>query len=135
MTSLATLEISTDQRMELLDLTAKLRGLVRQSGIQSGLAVVYVPHTTAGLTINENTDPHVRADILAALERAVPTSGQYTHAEGNAHAHVKASLLGHSVTLIIDHGKLVLGHWQALFFCELDGPRRREVHVKLQADP
>ncbi len=132
--SLHRLEISTQQRMELVDLTAKLKGLVRQSGVREGICVVAVMHTTAGITVNENTDPHVRDDILAALERAVPSSGHYTHAEGNAHAHVKSSLVGHSTALVVSDGKLQLGSWQAVYLCEFDGPRRREVQVKLQAD-
>ncbi|MHB1846733.1 MAG: secondary thiamine-phosphate synthase enzyme YjbQ [Deltaproteobacteria bacterium] len=132
--SLHRFEISTEQPMELVDVTQRLKGLVRQSGVTEGSCLVFVPHTTAGLTINENTDPHVRDDILAALERAVPAGGPYTHAEGNAHAHVKASLVGHSVALIVSGGRLALGTWQAVFLCEFDGPRRRELVVKIQAD-
>jgi secondary thiamine-phosphate synthase enzyme len=97
--------------------------------------VVYVPHTTAAITINENADPTVRQDILMALRKAVPDSLPYDHSEGNSPAHVKSSLVGASVTLLVEDGRMVLGTWQGIFFCEFDGPRRRRVHVKILALP
>jgi len=103
---------------------------VRESKVAAGLCVVYVPHTTAGVTINENADPSVRRDMLMALARAVPDSLPYTHGEGNAPAHVKASLVGSSVSVVIQDGRLRLGTWQGIFLCEFDGPRERHVLVK-----
>lgn len=127
-----TLHVETKQRCELVDITDALRQVVRRSGLDSGLLVAYVPHTTAGITVNENADPTVRHDILADLERLVP-QGQpaYRHLEGNSDSHTKASLVGHSATLLVEKGDLVLGTWQGVFFCEFDGPRRRRVHIQL----
>src|SRR5688572_1020571 len=113
------LEIKTDAAEQFVDLTSKVKGLVQKSGVQSGLAVVYCQHTTAGLTIQENTDPALKEDILAALERAVPKGAAYKHNEENAHAHVRAALLGSSATVLIDGGKLLLGAWQAIYLVEL----------------
>jgi len=107
---------------------------VRESGVQSGVCVVFVPHTTAGVTINENADPDVVRDMDAALGKAVPWSANYAHAEGNAAAHVKASLMGSSVTVPVEEGRLVLGTWQGIYFCEFDGPRKRRVHVQVLSD-
>ena len=128
------LTIKTVARFEMIDITGRVAALVRESGIKQGNCHAFVPHTTAAVTINENADPDVPRDILAALDRIVPLSESYRHAEGNAAAHVKASLLGSSQTLLIDDGSLVLGTWQSLFFCEFDGPRTRKVLVKLTAD-
>ena len=128
------LTIETTSRFEMIDITGRVAALVRESGIKQGLCHAFVPHTTAAVTINENADPDVPRDILAALDRIVPLSGNYRHAEGNAAAHVKASLFGSSQTLLIEDGSLVLGTWQSLFFCEFDGPRTRKVLVKLAAD-
>jgi secondary thiamine-phosphate synthase enzyme len=108
---------------------ARIDGL----GIKDGVVTVFVPHTTAGITVNENADPSVTADISAALERAVPWEAQYKHTEGNAAAHVKASLMGSSVQLIVDCGRLLLGTWQAVYFCEFDGPRSRSVWIAVTA--
>ncbi len=127
------LDLATKQRCEMLDVTAEVKDLVAKSGVRSGLCVVFCPHTTAGITINENSDPDVRADFLFALERAVPNSG-FKHSEGNSDAHVKASMVGSSATLVIADGKLQLGRWQAIYLCEFDGPRRRLVWVKIQSD-
>ncbi len=113
-----------------------MRAAVRKAGVRSGIAVVYVPHTTAAVTIQENADPDVRSDLLLALENAVPEKaarGAYRHAEGNSDAHVKSSLVGSSVTIVVEGGDLLLGTWQGVFFCEFDGPRRRTVHVKVMA--
>ncbi len=128
------LTIKTAARFEMIDITGRVAALVRESGIKQGVCHAFVPHTTAAVTINENADPDVPRDILAALDRIVPLSERYQHAEGNAAAHVKASLFGSSQTMLIEDGSLVLGTWQSLFFCEFDGPRTRKVLVKLTAD-
>lgn len=121
--------VRTNARCEMIDITDKVATFVRESGLRDGICHVFVPHTTAALTINENADPDVPRDILDSLDRVVPLSNRYRHAEGNAAAHVKASLLGASQTVFVENGRLVLGTWQSLFFCEFDGPRTREVLV------
>jgi secondary thiamine-phosphate synthase enzyme len=126
-----TIEIRTRSREEFVDLTAEVGRAVAASGVKSGLCVVAVPHTTAGVIVNENADPDVRADIAMTLRRIVPDALPYAHGEGNSPAHVKASLIGSSVTLIVEGGKLQLGTWQGIFFCEFDGPRRRKVWVQV----
>jgi secondary thiamine-phosphate synthase enzyme len=126
--------IKTSARFEMIDITARVAALVRESGIKQGVCHAFVPHTTAAVTINENADPNVPRDILTALDRIVPLSDRYRHAEGNSAAHIKASLFGSSQTLLIDDGALVLGTWQSLFLCEFDGPRTRKVLVKLTGD-
>jgi secondary thiamine-phosphate synthase enzyme len=126
-----TLEIRTRLREEIVDLTSAVQGVVASSGAKDGLCVVFVPHTTAGVTINENADPDVRADILTALRRAVPDNIPFAHSEGNSPAHIKASLIGSSVTVIIADGKLRLGTWQGVQFCEFDGPRSRKLYVQV----
>ncbi len=128
------LSLRTSQKEEFLDLTPKIQELVEKSEIKNGLVLVYVPHTTCGLTINEHADPDVSADILMALKRAVPDNLSYSHAEGNSPAHIKASLLGSSQTIFVENGRLKLGTWQGLFLCEFDGPRTRQVWVKIIAD-
>jgi len=115
----------------MIDITDKVATFVRESGLRDGICHVFVPHTTAALTINENADPDVPRDILDSLDRIVPLTNRYRHAEGNAAAHVKASLLGASQTVFVENSRLVLGTWQSLFFCEFDGPRTREVLVGL----
>lgn len=127
------LELQTTAEAEFVDLTSKVKGLVQKSGVSSGIVVVYCPHTTAGVTIQENTDPGLKEDILEALERTVPKDRPYRHTEENAHSHVKAALLGSSATAIVEGGKLLLGTWQGIYFVEFDGPRRRTVHVKVIA--
>ena len=126
--------IETAALFEMIDITGRVAALVRESGIKQGLCHAFVPHTTAAVTINENADPDVPRDILTALDRIVPLSEGYGHAEGNSAAHIKASLFGSSQTLLIDDGALVLGTWQSLFLCEFDGPRTRKVLVKLTGD-
>lgn len=126
--------IQTTKPQQFVNITGMVMDAVRQSGVRSGLAVVYVPHTTAGVTINENADPDVVRDILAALDRAFPVRGDYRHVEGNAHAHIKASLMGSSCSVLIEGGRLLLGTWQGIYFCEFDGPRRREFYVKVMKD-
>jgi len=124
-------DVQTGSKEVFVDITRQVEEEVRKSDIKSGICVVYVPHTTAAVTINENADPTVRQDILMTLRKAVPDSLPYAHAEGNSPAHVKSSLVGASITIPIEDGKLVLGTWQGVFFCEFDGPRRRQVYVKL----
>jgi secondary thiamine-phosphate synthase enzyme len=126
-----TIEIRTRTKEEFVDLTAEVGRVVAASGVASGMCVVAVPHTTAGVTVNENADPDVRADLLMTLRRIVPDSLAYAHAEGNSPAHVKAALVGSSVSLIVEDGRLRLGTWQGIFFCEFDGPRMRKVWVQV----
>lgn len=128
--SMQELEVSTKTRSQLVNLTAGVREAVRASGVREGFCLVYVPHTTAGVTINEAADPDVGADILEQLDRLVPR-GRYRHREGNADSHIKASLVGSSALIPVEGGDLRLGTWQGIFLCEFDGPRRRRVWVKI----
>lgn len=127
-----TLQVQSRASTELIDITREVQGIVTSSGIREGICVVYVPHTTAGVTINEAADPSVKADILRELDKLVPLHDSYQHREGNSAAHIKASLLGSSITLPITEGALSLGTWQGIYFCEFDGPRRRRVFVQIQ---
>jgi secondary thiamine-phosphate synthase enzyme len=129
-----TISVQTHQHSQVVDITAQVQRAVRESGVQEGVVVVYCPHTTAGLTINENADPSVVADIIETLEKLVPWRAGYHHTEGNAAAHIKSSLLGHALTVLVEGGRLVLGTWQGLFFCEFDGPRSRRVLVSVAAE-
>jgi secondary thiamine-phosphate synthase enzyme len=115
----------------MVDITSSVQKEVSKSGITEGLCTVYVPHTTAGITINEGADPDVCHDILTKLNEMVPAHGRYRHTEGNADSHIKASLMGSSVTVIVENGRLVLGTWQKIFFCEFDGPRSRKIYMKI----
>lgn len=115
----------------MIDITDRMSAIVRESSIRSGICYVFVPHTTAAVTINENADPSVPRDILAELDKVVPLNDNYRHMEGNAAAHIKASMLGASETVFIENGALVLGTWQSIFFCEFDGPRTRRVLVQI----
>jgi secondary thiamine-phosphate synthase enzyme len=126
-----TIEIRTRSREEFVDLTAEVDRAVVSSGVASGVCVVTVPHTTAGITANENADPDVRADLAMLLRKIVPDTLPYTHGEGNSPAHAKAALVGSSVTLIVEGGRLKLGTWQGVFFCEFDGPRTRQAWVQV----
>lgn len=129
---LITERVRTATRNEMLDLTPLIQRAIDRNKIREGLAVVFVSHTTAAVTINENTDPDVRHDVLRKLETMIPfEEAYYQHNEGNSDAHVKASLVGHSVTVLIEGGKLQLGRWQAIYLCEFDGPRERRVLVKI----
>ena len=128
------LDIKTHSQAEFQEITTKVREIVRDSGVKSGLGVVYCPHTTAGVMINEHADPDVVNDILNQLEEMAPQRGKYKHGEGNAAAHIKATLIGSSVTLLINYGELALGTWQGIFFGEFDGPRNRQVLVKIITD-
>ena len=125
------LKVRTDCQVQLKDVTAEIQQLIHGSGITSGTAVLFVPHTTAAVTLNENADPDVVTDILNGLNKLVPMRDDYRHREGNSAAHLKSSLVGCSVQLIIEKGRLVLGTWQGIFFCEFDGPRSRKLMVKL----
>ncbi|MGB4705202.1 MAG: secondary thiamine-phosphate synthase enzyme YjbQ [Candidatus Saccharicenans sp.] len=125
------LSLSTSRKEEFIDITGRIRTLIRESGVKSGLAVVFCPHTTCALTINEHADPDVRADIMMALRKLVPENIPYAHTEGNSPAHIKSSLLGNSLTLLVEDGDIVLGTWQGIFLCEFDGPRRRQIWVRI----
>lgn len=129
-----TVSVKTKARKQMLDVTAEVQKAVSESGIKEGLVMAYVPHTTAGITINENADPDVCRDALAHLGKLVPADKSFRHVEGNSDAHIQASLMGNSVMVIVDGGKLVLGTWQSVFFCEFDGPRTRNLHLKVMAD-
>jgi secondary thiamine-phosphate synthase enzyme len=126
-----TLTIKTHTRVELIDITGQVQKAITDQGIDSGLCMVYVPHTTAAMTINESADPDVAKDIVMALNRLVPADLPFRHGEGNSDAHVKSSLVGASELVAVKGGRLVLGTWQGLFFCEFDGPRTRRCHISL----
>lgn len=129
------LGIQTHAHQELHEITSEVEAVVARSEVESGHVIVYVPHTTAGITINENADPTVRRDMLADLERMVPwVQPYYQHNEGNSAAHARASIIGHSITVIVEEGTLVLGRWQGIYLCEFDGPRARMVHVHVVGD-
>jgi secondary thiamine-phosphate synthase enzyme len=125
------IQVRTSKQVDFVDITERVRQFVRESGVRDGLCVVFVPHTTAGVTINENADPDVVSDMTMALDRAVPANLPYRHGEGNSPAHVKASLMGSSVTLLVDEGDLQLGVWQAVYLTEFDGPRTRRVLMQV----
>jgi secondary thiamine-phosphate synthase enzyme len=125
------ISLETHSRVEMIDITAAVQKAVGGEKIEEGICLVYTPHTTAAVTINENADPDVPRDILAALDRAVPFSANYRHAEGNSAAHVKSSLVGASELIIVEKGLLLLGTWQSIFFCEFDGPRTRKVFISI----
>jgi secondary thiamine-phosphate synthase enzyme len=131
MTEVHTIEVRSATREEMIDVTGPVRAAIRKSGAASGLAVVFCPHTTAGVTIQENADPDVKSDMLKHLARMIPKEAGFKHGEGNADAHIKSSVVGASVTVIVAEGKPVLGTWQAIFFCEFDGPRERKLHVRV----
>jgi secondary thiamine-phosphate synthase enzyme len=126
-----TLTVQTQSRIEMIDITSRIRSVLDRSGVRDGLCMVYVPHTTAGVTINENADPDVSRDILHHLASLIPHRGSYRHMEGNSDAHIKVSLTGSSEMVIVHEGSLLLGTWQSIFFCEFDGPRNRKLHVKI----
>jgi secondary thiamine-phosphate synthase enzyme len=131
---LRVLALKTKRRTELVDITAEVAKVIAESRVRDGTCHLYVPHTTAGLTINESDDPDVARDIEAALDRLVPKTGSYQHGEGNADSHIKSTLTGVSQTIPIEDGRLALGRWQGIFFCEFDGPRERHVRVKIVPD-
>jgi len=126
--------LRTRSRAEMVDITGHLARLLQESRVGDGVMIVFVPHTTAAVTVNENADPSVQHDILADLGRLVPPRGSYRHTEGNSDAHIKAALLGSSQTLLVQGGRIALGTWQGVYFCEFDGPRSRKVWVKIIPD-
>lgn len=128
------INIRTAKRIDLLDITSQIQNIVTKSKVQDGVCFIFCPHTTAGLTINENADPSVRRDIINALNQLVPEGAGYSHSEGNADSHIKSSLLGLSLTVFVEHGQLALGTWQGIYFCESDGPRSRQVWAKVIKD-
>jgi secondary thiamine-phosphate synthase enzyme len=129
---LHTESVRTSQRNQMIDVTDRVERLVHSGNTRDGMAIVYVPHTTAAVTINENADPDVKSDMLQKLSTLIPKQeSYYQHDEGNSDSHVKTSLVGNSVTVLIEQGQLVLGRWQGVYFCEFDGPRERTMHVKV----
>src|SRR6266699_736644 len=129
-----TLRIKTARRTQFVDITREVEHAVRDSGVKQGLCYVYVPHTTAGVSINEHADPDVASDLEGVFDRLVPDKGPYRHAEGNTDSHAKAVMVGASQVIFVERGKLALGTWQGVFFCEFDGPRERKMWVKINAD-
>lgn len=125
------ISVSTDKKMELVDITRRINEQVRQSGVEEGFCFLFNPHTTAGLTINEGADPAVQDDIVAGLQKIVPMQYPFKHLEGNSPAHIMSSLIGCSLNLMIENGQIVLGTWQRIFFCEFDGPRSRSLHWRI----
>jgi len=130
---LPTLTVKTERRTQLVDVTAHVQKAVAGSGVKQGVCYLYVPHTTAAITINECADPDVARDFEAAIDRLIPAHGPYRHSEGNSDSHVKSSLVGASATVPVEDGKLALGRWQGVFFCEFDGPRERKLNVQVVA--
>ena len=128
---LETISVKTSSQTEMVDVTGQVQKELSKSGVEEGRLTLYVPHTTAAVTINEGADPAVKADILMVLNQMVPWKANYKHMEGNSPAHVKASLIGSAETVIISGGRLVLGTWQRIFFCEFDGPRNRKLHLQI----
>jgi secondary thiamine-phosphate synthase enzyme len=128
------INVRTNSQTEMIDITDLVQAVISEKKIKSGICVVFTPHTTAAVTINENADPDVPHDIINALEKTLPRSVQYRHTEGNSPAHVKSSLVGVSELVLVENGQLVLGTWQAIFFCEFDGPRQRKVIIKFLPD-
>jgi secondary thiamine-phosphate synthase enzyme len=124
------INVRSRSRIEFIDITEMLQDVVKESAIEKGVCYLYVPHTTAGITINEGADPSVQRDIQNTLSRIIPHELNYAHREGNADAHIKSTLVGTSVNVIIDEGKLLLGTWQSIFFCDFDGPRHRRIAIK-----
>ncbi|MDF2907093.1 MAG: hypothetical protein K0R34_2414 [Herbinix sp.] len=131
MSEVYTFGVKSGQHTAMIDITREVKNLVRESGVQNGICVVYVPHTTAGITINENADPDVIRDFLMEINKIIPLSDGYHHSEGNSAAHIKSSMMGFSQTIIIEDGRLLMGTWQGIYFMEFDGPRIRKIHVKI----
>lgn len=129
-----TLHVKTDRRTQLVDVTQEVQRAVTESAVKSGICYLYVPHTTAGILLNEHADPDVASDIESALDRLIPRNGPYRHGEGNSDSHIKSALAGSSQIIFIDGGKLALGRWQGIFVCEFDGPRERSLYVKIVPD-
>ena len=127
-----TLSVTTRDRSEMIDITSKVEEELKRSGLKDGVCFLFVPHTTAGITINESADPSVATDIQAMLNKLIPWEESYRHLEGNSAAHIKSSLIGNSVMIFVESGHLKLGTWQGIFFCEFDGPRSRKLYIKFQ---
>jgi secondary thiamine-phosphate synthase enzyme len=127
------LEIETTSHTEMIDITAEIAAAISKNNVKSGVCTIFVPHTTAGVTLNENADPSVRKDFINVFEKLIPKYERYSHAEGNAPAHIKSSIFGSSLNIIIEDGKPVLGTWQGIFFCEFDGPRNRKIYLQIAA--
>ena len=125
------INIKTNNRIDLIDITDKVRAAASKSKVKDGICFIFCPHTTAGLTINENADPQVKRDIINTLNKLVPENAGYAHSEGNADSHIKSSLFGSSLAIFIEDGQLALGSWQGIYFCESDGPRSREAWIKI----
>lgn len=125
------INVKSRTRTEFIDITERVQEIINEEGVKEGICYIYVPHTTAGITINEGADPSVQRDIVSTLNRLVPFEGDYHHREGNADAHIKSTIVGVSQYIMIEQGKLSLGTWQAIYFCEFDGPRHRRVHLKI----
>jgi secondary thiamine-phosphate synthase enzyme len=123
--------VKSTRREEMIDITSQVQEAVTATGVSTGVVVLHVPHTTAAVTVNENADPSVQSDMLSHLGRLIPQDAGFRHAEGNSDAHLKASLVGSSETLLVSNGNLALGTWQGVYFCEFDGPRQRDVHVQI----
>ncbi len=128
------LEVKTTEKSQLIDITSHIKAMIKAEKMSSGVVVVFSPHTTSAVTINENADPDVKVDIIGALDRLVPEDQDFKHAEGNSHAHIKTSLLGSSVNLLVESSTLVLGTWQGIYLAEFDGPRQRSVLVKMMSE-
>jgi secondary thiamine-phosphate synthase enzyme len=124
------ISVKTSSRIDMVDITSSVQKKISNAGVTDGICIAYVPHTTAGITINEGADPAVCKDIIKKLNELVPPNAGYRHMEGNADSHIKASIMGSSVTVLVENSRLVLGTWQKIFFCEFDGPRARTVYVK-----
>jgi secondary thiamine-phosphate synthase enzyme len=127
--AMTTIALKTHSRTELVDITGDIQAMIREAGVREGVCMVYIPHTTAAVTINENADPTVKGDILKVINKIIPWDDGYRHLEGNSAAHIKSTLVGASELVAVVGGKLQLGTWQGIFFCEFDGPRRRKVHI------
>ena len=127
------LSVKTRKRTEFVDITSDINQLIQKSGTDEGICMIYVPHTTAAVTINESADPSVKSDILMVLNQIIPWEANYRHLEGNSPAHIKSTLVGSSELIAIENGRLILGTWQGIFFCEFDGPRTRKVDVRIAA--
>jgi secondary thiamine-phosphate synthase enzyme len=131
MSEVYTFGVKSGQHTAMIDITREVKNLVWESGVKSGICVVYIPHTTAGITINENADPDVIRDFLMEMNKLIPLSDGYHHIEGNSAAHIKSSMMGFSQTIIIEDGRLLMGTWQGIYFVEFDGPRIRKIYVKI----
>jgi len=129
---LLTLQVKSHKQFECINITSQIQNLIRDSGVKDGVATIYCPHTTAAITINEGADPAVTKDLLNELDKVIPLRDNYQHLEGNSAAHIKSSIIGCSESVIIENGSIILGTWQAIFFCEFDGPRSRKLYIKFQ---